>query len=88
MSLNKIGQADEDIMDLCSLLDSDLLCEVRWGFPGSSAGKESTCKAEDPGSTLRRSPEEGIGYPLQYSWASLVAQVVIHLQWGKPGFDP
>ena len=49
-----------------------------WGFPGSSAGKESTCKAEDPGLILGsgRSPGEGIGYPLQYSWASLVAQMV------------
>ena len=49
-----------------------------WGFPGSSAGKESTCKAEDPGLILGsgRSPGEGIGYPLQYSWASLVVQMV------------
>ena len=42
------------------------------GFPGSSAGKESACNAEDPGSG--RSP--GGGYPLQYSWTSLVAQMV------------
>ena len=45
------------------------------GFPGSSAGKESTCNARHsdliPGSG--RSPGEGIGYPLQYSWASLMA---------------
>ena len=40
-------------------------------FPGSSAGKESTCNAADPG--LGRSAGEGIGYPVQYSWASLVA---------------
>ena len=48
------------------------------GFPGSSVGKESTCNAGDPGSIpgSRRSPGEGIGYPLQYSWASLVAQLV------------
>ena len=48
------------------------------GFPGSSAGKESTCNARDPGSIpgLGRSPGEGIGYPLQCSWASLVAQLV------------
>ena len=43
-----------------------------------SVGKESTCNAGDlglnPGSG--RSPGEGIGYPLQYSWASLVAQLV------------
>ena len=40
--------------------------------------KESTCYAGDPSSTpgLGRSPGEGIGYPLQYSWASLVAQMV------------
>ena len=46
------------------------------GFPGSSAGKESTCKAGDPGSIpgSRRSAGEGIGYPVQYS--SLVAQLV------------
>ena len=51
------------------------------GFPGSSAGKESTCNAGDPGSIpgLRRSPGEGNGYPLQYSWASLVAQMVKNL---------
>ena len=49
-----------------------------WGFPGSLAGKESTCNAGDPGSIpgLGSSPEEGIGYPLKYSWASLVAQMV------------
>ena len=48
------------------------------GFPGSSAGKKSTCNAEDPGSIpgLGRSPGEGIGYPLQYSWTSLVAQTI------------
>ena len=44
----------------------------------SSAGKESACKAGDLGSIpgLGRSPGEGIDYPLQYSWASLVAQLV------------
>ena len=46
--------------------------------PGGSAGKESACNAGDLGLIpgLRRSPEEEIGYPLQYSWASLVAQLV------------
>ena len=47
-------------------------------FPGRSAGKESACNAGDscliPG--LGRSPGEGIGYSLQYSWASLMAQMV------------
>ena len=47
------------------------------GFPGSSAGKESTCNGGDPGLIpgLGRSPGEGIG-KLQFSWASLVAQMV------------
>ena len=47
-------------------------------FPDSSVGKESACKAGDPGSIpgLGRSVGEGIGYPLQHSWASLVAQLV------------
>ena len=44
----------------------------------SSVGKESACNAGDPGSIpgSGRSAGEGIGYPLQYSWASLVAQLV------------
>ena len=48
------------------------------GFPLGSVGKESTCNAGDPGLIpgLGRSPGEGIGYPFQYSWASLVAQLV------------
>jgi len=38
---------------------------------------------------LGRSLDEGIGYPLQYAWASLVAQLVKNpLQCGRPGFDP
>ena len=48
------------------------------GFPSSSAGKESTYNAGDPSSIPEsgRSAGEGIGYPLQYSWAFLVAQLV------------
>ena len=51
------------------------------GFPGSSPGKESTCNVGDPGSIpgSERSPGKGIGYPLQFSWASLVAQLVKNL---------
>jgi len=51
------------------------------GFPDRSAGKESACNAGNPSSIseLGRSPGEGIGYPLQYSWASLVAQMVKNL---------
>ena len=48
------------------------------GFSGSSVSKESTCNTGDPslipGSEI--SPGEGTGYPLQYSWASLMAQLV------------
>ena len=48
------------------------------GFPDSSVGKESACSAGDPSSIpgSGRSTGEGLGYPLQYSWASLVAQLV------------
>ena len=51
------------------------------GFPHSSVGKESTCSAGDPGTIpgSGRSAGAGIGYPLQYSWASLVAQLVKNL---------
>ena len=66
-------------------------------FPDSSVGKESAYNAGDPGLIpgSGRSPGEGIGYPLQYSWASLVAQLVKNLpamhqtwvrslSWGDP----
>ena len=51
------------------------------GFPDSSAGKESTYKAGDPGSIpgSGRFPREGISYPLEYSWTYLVAQMVKNL---------
>ena len=48
------------------------------GFPDSSVVKESACNAEDPGvipGTGGYAGEE-IGYPLQYSWASLVGELV------------
>ena len=47
-------------------------------FPDSSIGKEPTCNAGDPASipASGRSAGEGIGYPLQYSWAPLVGQLV------------
>ena len=55
-----------------------LLWVTHLGFPDNSVGKESSCNAGDldliPGQ--RRQTGEGIGYPLQYSWASLVAQLV------------
>ena len=69
------------------LIISPYICigiNIRWyyshyqGFPDGSVGKESACNRGDssliPGS--ERSTGDGIGYPLQYSWASLVAQLV------------
>ena len=51
------------------------------GFPGSSAGKESSCNAGDPGSIsgLGSSAGERIGCPLQCSWSSLVVQTAQNL---------
>ena len=50
-------------------------------FPHSSVGKESACNAGNPVSIpgMGISTGEGISYPLQYSWASLVAQLVKNL---------
>ena len=60
-------------------------------FPSSSAGKEFTGNAGDPGSIPEsgRSAGEGIDYPLQYSWASLAAQLAKNLpaMW-ETWFDP
>ena len=51
------------------------------GFSDSSVSKESACNAGDPSLIpgLGRYDAEGIGYPLQYPWASLVAQLVKNL---------
>ena len=53
----------------------------RLGFPGSSAGKESSCNVGylDLIPESGRAPGKGIGHPLQYSWASVVAQMVNNL---------
>ena len=51
------------------------------GFPDSSVGKQCSCNAENPGLIpgSGRSAGEGTDYPLQYSWVSLVAQLVKNL---------
>ena len=49
------------------------------GFPGSSAGKESTYIAGDLVPGLGNFPGERIGYPLQNYWAFLVSQTVKNL---------
>ena len=58
------------------------------GFSCGSTGKQSAWNADGsiPGSW--RSTREEKGYPLQYSFASLVAELVIYLQRGRPGIDP
>ena len=75
-----------DYCGLCGLgslqadfqLGSDTESYWQETFPGGSAGKESTCNAGDPGSIpgSGRSAGKGIGYPLQYSWTSLVVQLI------------
>ena len=51
---------------------------INMGFPDSSVGEESACNAGDSRSIPRsgKADGEGIGYPHQYSWAFLVAQLV------------
>ena len=63
------------------VLSMVLICisiKINMGFPGDLAGKESACDAGGPCLIpgLERSAGEGIGYPLQYFQASLVAQLV------------
>ena len=62
-------------------LESSLPREIAKTYPGNSAGKESACNTGDPGSIpgWRRSTGERIGYTLQYSWASPVAQMINNL---------
>ena len=64
--------------DLAAMLTLDFQPLELWEINFYSVGKESTCDAGDSSSIpgLGRSIREGIGCPLQYSWASLVAQLV------------
>ena len=54
--------------------------KLKKGFPGSSAGKESTCNAGDPSSIplLGRSPGEGNNYPFQYSGLENSMDCIVH----------
>ena len=63
------------------IAEEGFLISPCYGFPDSSVGKESACNAGDPSLIpgSGRSAGEGIGSPLQYSWASLVAQLVKNL---------
>ena len=64
---------DGNILKLSCGVDCTVNCQFNKNIPNSSIGKESACSAGDTGSIpgLGRSTGEGIGYPLQYSWASL-----------------
>ena len=71
-------------------ISSDITYMWNLGFSRSSAGKESTCDAGDPGLIpgSERSTGEGIGYPLQYSWTSWwLSWERISLHFGRPGFN-
>ena len=63
---------------MATIREQSLLAAV---FPESSVDKESACNVGDLDliSGLGKSPGKGKGYPLQYSWASLVAQLVKNL---------
>ena len=54
--------------------------DINLGFPGGSAGKESTCNAGDLGSIpgLGRFPGEGTGYPFQYSGLENSMDFIVH----------
>ena len=73
VTVHVAAESQTQLKRLSSSSSSSIQC-----FPGSSAGKESTCNAGDPSSIpgSGRSPGEGKSYPLQRSWATLVAQMV------------
>ena len=69
------------ILSMALILSQLSRFNLKWltlGFPDSSVGKESACNVGDPSLIpgSGSSPGEGIGYPLQYSWASFVTQLV------------
>ena len=63
------GVTDQPTVDIHRAIPALVGGGKQWGFPGSSAGKESACNAGDLGSIpgFRRSPGGGNGNPLQYS---------------------
>ena len=62
------------VLQEISCIASDFLL----GFPGGSAGKESTCNVRDLGLIPGRSPGEGISYPLQYSGLEKSMYCIVH----------
>ena len=79
----RAGVSRYSLFRLESQVSAHILAELKQpavsrGFRDSPAGEESPCNSGDPSSIpgSGRSAGAGIGYPLQYSWASLVAQLV------------
>ena len=82
--LKTLNQAASETQRLCYRRREDgdpQNSEKREHGAMGSVGKESACNAGDPSSIPEsgRSAGEGIDYPLQYSWASLMAQLVKNL---------
>ena len=63
------------------VIEKKSICQCAWDSPDSSVGKVSTCNAGDPSSVPGSGSftVEELGYPLQYSWAFLMAQMVKNL---------
>ena len=83
-SLFLISMSQDHVIENEQSLKIEVKSSRQWwaqGLMGGSTGKESSCDAGDLGPIpeLGSSPGEGIGYPLQYSWAFLVAQTVKNL---------
>ena len=97
LSLTIISWSLPKFMSIASVMPSNhlILCYrpsklLEWDFSDSPVGKESAY-AGDPGwiPGSGRPAGERIGYPLQYSLASLMAQPVKNpLQCRRPGFNP
>ena len=93
---NRIG-AEHSLSAYFIIINSNLyflstytLPGIAVGFPGGSVVKNLPANAGDAGLSLGsvRSPGEENGNPLQYSWGSLVAQMVKNLSAMRPEFDP
>ena len=77
-SVTKENRIFSSIHGIFIKIDYILSHKVSLTLPSSSARKGFACNAGDPSLIpgSGRSPGEGIGFPLQYSWASLEAQIV------------
>ena len=73
----------------CLRTQQSAVCSLLWGFPSGSGSKESVCNARDPGLIpgSGRSPEEGNGYPFQYSCLENSTQSLNREEvWGSGAF--